>query len=200
MFLDAVVAQIVRGGQAVGPAADDDHVIRALELGLAAPHAALAEDVKHRRSPPPAGRRRPPGATEVPAGVGDDPPHVLPGGPPEQEQVALLVPHDQARLAADRARAQRVHRRDLRSEVQGAEARERLARKRAHERDRGEVGRDVQDVEALGAVDLRALADDQRPGLGEPAPPGVVPAHRGAERQLPRCRRRRRWPPTGPGA
>ena len=48
-------------------AADDDDVVGALELGLAAPHPPLAEDVKHRRRLPrrsgawPARRRRPAG-------------------------------------------------------------------------------------------------------------------------------------------
>ena len=113
-IVDAVLAQVVRGGQPVRAAADDDHVVGALELGRRrhmrrlrnrsrmAGLRGLGLDVAE------AGERvgadRPP--AKVMAGVGDHRPHVLGRRRAEQEQVALgRLAEQDGRLAGDRARA-----------------------------------------------------------------------------------------------
>ncbi len=211
---DPVVAEVVRGGQAVRAAADDHHVVGALELRLAAPHPALAEDVKHATAscagagPGSIGQRvdadRP--AAEVVAGVGDDRPHVLAGGPPEQEQVAIRRLADQdPRLAGDRAGPQRADRSDLRAQVDRAEAGEHLARQRPGQGQRGEVRGHVDDVDARPAAAQalaerrrRLLADHERAGRRQPAPPGAVAARTAvAERRVGAAGAPRRSPRAG---
>src|ERR1700761_1180230 len=135
-------------------------------------------------------------ATEMLSGVGDDRPHVLAGGPAEQEQVPVLgLAHQDPRLAADGAGAQSPHRSDRRPQVQRAEAREHLARQRADDRHRREVAGDVGEGYSVGpgarlgelrsqAVGDPGLADDERPGRGQPAPPGLAGAYRLTEPQL----------------
>ena len=103
---DPVLSQVVRGGQAVRAAADDDDVVGVLQLRALAPHPALAEDVTHgrpRRSQRVDAHRR---AAQCLAGVGHHRPHVLAQRPAEQQQEALVaLAQDEARRAGDRSRA-----------------------------------------------------------------------------------------------
>ena len=137
-------------------------------------------------------------AAEMPRGVGDDRPHVLADRPAEQEQEAVLAPRTRSRRAGGRSSPAAVPATgvDLRAQVERAEAREHLAALRAHERQRGEHGRDVQRVDAVGACS-RAAA--RRPGspmtqraVGrQRAPPGAVATGRGPELELERAGPRR---------
>ena len=133
---DPVIAEVVRGRQAVRAAADDHHVVGALQRPAGgATSAACGRCQARAASCAAAGRKlgqrvdADRAAAEVVAGVGDDRPHVLADRPPEQDQVPVLglADHD-ARLARDRARAQRADGRHLRPQVDRAEAGEDLSR------------------------------------------------------------------------
>ena len=88
-------------------AADDDDVVALLELGPRPPHAALAEDVTHRRRASSHERVvADRAAAEVAGGVRHDGPHVLAERGAEQHQVAVLgLAEDPAGRARDRAGA-----------------------------------------------------------------------------------------------
>src|SRR5829696_10419633 len=84
-------------------------------------------------------------AAQMRGGVGDDGPDVLAERGAEQHQVAVLgLAEDPAWGAGDRARAPVARLRLPRAQVDRGEARERLARQRAGEPQRGEAGRDVE--------------------------------------------------------
>ena len=139
---DAALLEVVRGREAVRAAADDHDVVAVLELRPRPPHAALAEDVTHRRrllersastptGPPP----RWPAASATTVHT-----YCAVGG---AERASGSGPRprrgSQPRRARDRARAPVARRRDLRAQVERAEARERLARQRAGEPQRAEA-------------------------------------------------------------
>src|SRR5580704_15942394 len=79
-------------------------------------------------------------AAERARGVLDDGPHVLPDGPPEQQQEPLLaLDDDHARLARDRAGTETAGRCDLGAKVERAEPRDHLPGLGAKDRERREA-------------------------------------------------------------
>ena len=191
-------------------AADDDDVVGVLELRARAPHAALAEDVKHATAPRPATsrlrarRRRRAGRRDGAAASDDGLPHVLAVARRRTAAGSGPRPRDRTQpgvRATEPGRNARTGR-DLRAQVERAEAGERLARQRA-----GDVAaaheRRVGDVRARRASPRRS----RRPGRavdtssarvgGQRQPParpragaGVAPS--AAEATIARGRRARR--------
>src|SRR4051812_39146933 len=121
-------------------------------------------------------------SSEVAPGVLDDGPQVLAdGGPHEREVRVRRLAEDHPRRARDRAGPERARRRELRTQVERAEAGEQLARERTLDAQRGPPGRHTARPVPLAAPDL---PDDQRPLLRPRTPPAPPSPPRRAELYL----------------
>ena len=188
-------------------AADDHDVVGVLELRPLAPHAALAEDVKHgaassgpadpdatsSSASAPDGR-----AAEVRARVGHRLPHVLRRAPQPNRIRKRSSPSRRTMpgvRATEPGRKPR-DRRDLRAQVDRAEAGEHLAGERADERQRRELARRVDDADRADARRrlLEALA---QPGSAAgsqttSARPAVSGSHQASAARVARAELERR--------